>query len=128
MKSVRYGLWAMPVNDECIVFATENEFVRIGNRRILVYRPDEDGIAEMLPKSAVRVTDEVAKKALTENEMRWLTRCNLTVIERITDKYRIPMEKAVPDFLKRLQTELEDIRRAKNAKKETESSDPETGE
>ena len=53
MKSVMYVLWAMPIDDESIVFATENEFARVGDNRVLVYLPDEKEAKKSLPKIAV---------------------------------------------------------------------------
>ncbi len=125
MKSVRYVLWAMPIDDETIVFATENEFARVGDNRVLVYLPDEKEAKKSLPKSAVSIPDDVARVVLTDGEARWLTKCNITVIERVADTYRLPIEKTIPNFLERLKTELENIRRAKDAKEEEEYTDPE---
>lgn len=125
MKSVRYVLWAMPIDDETIVFATENEFARVGDNRVLVYLPDEKEAKKGLPKSAVSIPDDVARVVLTDGEARWLTKCNITVIERVADTYRLPIEKTIPNFLERLKTELENIRRAKDAKEEEEYTDHE---
>lgn len=117
MKGVRYALWAMPVNDESVVFATENEFSRVGDSRVLVYRPDGEKPDGDVPETAMRFTDGDAAAFLTEPELRWLTKCNVTVIERTVDRYRVPMQNAVPDFLERLKTELENVRREKDAEK-----------
>lgn len=121
MKEVRYGLWAMPVNDESIVFATENEFARIGDRRVLVYRSAGKGSEREIPETAVRISDEDAAEMLTEQEARWLTGCNVKVIERVAESFRAPMERTIPGFLKRLRTELENIRRATDAEEEERS-------
>lgn len=121
MKSERYVLWAMPIDDETIVFATENEFSRVGDSRVLVYLPSG---SKGIPKSAVMISDNVAQVMLTDGEERWLTKCNIAVIERAANVYHVPMEKAMPEFLNRLKTELENIRRAKDAKEEEKSANP----
>lgn len=121
MKSERYVLWAMPIDDETIVFATESEFSRVGDNRVLVYLPSD---SKDIPKSAVMVSDDVARLILTDGETRWLTKCNIAVIERVANRYHVPMGKAIPEFLNRLKTELENIRRAKDAKEEEKSANP----
>lgn len=123
MKSViRYCLWALPVNDESIVFATKNEFSRIRPNRVLVYRPDERILDPFIPETAVPIADVDVGMFLDEDERRWLTKCNVTILERVADRYRVPMENAVPGFLERLKTELENMRRAKDAE-EAESTE-----
>lgn len=109
MKRMKYRLWAMVADDEGIVFATKNEFSRVRRGLVLVYtdRPEAE-----IPEEAVPVTDENAGDLLSEDELRWLTGCNIQVIERVAEECRIPMEKTMPSFLKRLEQEL---RRARNA-------------
>lgn len=108
MRNVKYRLWAMPITDESIVFATEQEFSRIGDGRVLAYLKDKD--APEIPAFEIGNDGD-----LTENELRWLTRCNIEILERTTKNYAVPMEKAMPLFLKRLNKELESIRRTKDA-------------
>lgn len=115
---IKYCLYALPVNDESIVFATKHEFARIRANRVLVYRQYDRRSERDVPETAVRLSDGDAAAILDEDELRWLTKCNVTILERVADRYRVPMEEAIPGFLERLKTELEDMRRAKDAEKE----------
>ena len=120
MRTQKYRLWAVPATEEGIAFAQKTAYSRIGNGRILAY-------GRIAPRNAPDGSDEIrdaeASSVLTEKETEWLMRCNVEICRRFAAEHGKTVMDAMPEFLKRLEEELEKSAKEQGNAEESERRD-----